>query len=238
MLSSFVGSAPKAALFFVTYEAIKRLMYTTSSNNHQDYQHQNNQQLQSSYIYMTAATCGEISACTIRVPTEVIKQRMQINQFSATYNALSSILRTEGILGLYRGFLPTVAREIPFTCIQFPMYEYFKYKYTQHHGNRIVQPFEAAMMGSIAGGIAAAITTPLDVCKTRIILSTKSSETGTRPYTDIVQTMKRIISEEGPKKLFAEIGPRVMWISLGGTIFFGVYEKGLKTFNELQLLER
>lgn len=30
---------------------------------------------------------------------------------------------------------------------------------------------EAAVCGSVAGGIAAAITTPLDVCKTRIMLS-------------------------------------------------------------------
>jgi hypothetical protein len=28
-------------------------------------------------------------------------------------------------------------------------------------------------MGSLAGGIGAAITTPLDVCKTRIMLSSK-----------------------------------------------------------------
>jgi solute carrier family 25 S-adenosylmethionine transporter 26 len=45
--------------------------------------------------------------------------------------------------------------------------------------------------------------------------------------------MKRIIAEEGPKKLLAGLGPRVMWISIGGSIFLGVYEKGLKTFTQL-----
>lgn len=108
------------------------------------------------------------------MPTEVVKQRMQIKQFNTTLEAVSNLLRTEGILGFYRGFLPTVAREIPFTCIQFPLYEYLKRKYSVYYkrGGQ-VEPFEAALMGSIAGGIGAAITTPLDVCKTRIMLSTK-----------------------------------------------------------------
>lgn len=49
--------------------------------------------------------------------------------------------------------------------------------------------------------------------------------------------MRRIIAEEGAKKLLAGIGPRVMWTSLGGSIFLGVYEKSIKTFTQLQLLE-
>ncbi|GAN06388.1 S-adenosylmethionine mitochondrial carrier protein-like [Mucor ambiguus] len=224
LLSAFVGSAPNAALFFVTYEAIKRLLGASADGSSQ-----------SPFIFMTAATCGEISACTVRVPTEVIKQRMQINQFNTTMGAVSSVLKTEGLLGLYRGFLPTVAREIPFTCIQFPLYEFFKSKYGQYKGER-VEPMEAAVMGSLAGGIGAAITTPLDVCKTRIMLSSKASSN--RPYTGIVDTMKRIVREEGAKKLLAGIGPRVMWISIGGSIFLGAYEKGLKTFTQLQLLEK
>lgn len=50
--------------------------------------------------------------------------------------------------------------------------------------------------------------------------------------------MKRIVREEGAKKLLAGMGPRVMWISIGGSIFLGAYEKGLKTFTQLQLLEK
>jgi solute carrier family 25 S-adenosylmethionine transporter 26 len=49
--------------------------------------------------------------------------------------------------------------------------------------------------------------------------------------------MKRIASEEGTRALFSGIGPRVMWISIGGSIFLGVYEKALKTFVQLRILE-
>lgn len=40
----------------------------------------------------------------------------------------------------------------------------------------------------------------------------------------IIETFRTIVREEGAKKLFSGIGPRVMWISIGGSIFLGVYE--------------
>ncbi|KAG1040162.1 hypothetical protein G6F43_012342 [Rhizopus delemar] len=215
LLSAVVGSAPNASLFFVTYEASKRLLGASTESN-------------TPFTYMVAATFGEISACTVRVPTEVIKQRMQIKQFKSTSNAVTNVLRTEGLLGFYRGFLPTVAREIPFTCIQFPLYEYLKTTYGNYKQQR-VEPYEAALMGSLAGGVAAAITTPLDVCKTRIMLSKTAGEAS------LIETMRKIITEEGAKKLWAGVGPRVMWISIGGSVFLGVYEKAVKTYTQLHL---
>ncbi|KAI9289215.1 mitochondrial carrier domain-containing protein [Umbelopsis sp. AD052] len=222
LLSAVIGSAPNASLFFVTYEASKRLLSASFGTDNY-----------TPLVHMLAASMGEISACTIRVPTEVIKQRMQTKQFTATSAAVSSVIKTEGLLGFYRGFLSTVAREIPFTCIQFPIYEYFKRSYAQSKGRR-TEPFEAAICGSIAGGIAAAITTPLDVCKTRIMLSHKNH--AVKPYTGIISTLKRIRAEEGGRALLAGIGPRVLWISIGGCIFLGMYEKAVKTFVENQML--
>jgi len=36
--------------------------------------------------------------------------------------------------------------------------------------------------------------------------------------------MGRIYQEEGISRLLSGMGPRVMWISIGGFVFFGVYE--------------
>ncbi|RUS20044.1 mitochondrial carrier domain-containing protein [Endogone sp. FLAS-F59071] len=211
-----------ASLFFVTYEFSKRILGASISNSKYD-----------PLVHMASASFGEISACVVRVPTEIIKQRMQTKQFFTTSSAVSAVIKGEGILGFYRGYLSTVAREIPFTCIQFPLYEYLKRRYALFKGRRI-EPYEAAMCGSVAGGFAAALTTPLDVCKTRIMLSSKHQTI--KPYTDTVTTIRRILAEEGSHALFAGIGPRVLWISIGGSIFLGVYEKAVKTMIETGLL--
>lgn len=80
--------------------------------------------------------------------------------------------------------------------------------------------YEVALCGSIAGGTAAALTTPLDVVKTRIMLADRNQINNLK-----VSTMFFIVyNENGLRGLFAGFVPRVMWITLGGCIFFGVYD--------------
>ncbi|KAG0020564.1 hypothetical protein BGZ80_003988 [Entomortierella chlamydospora] len=216
LTSAVIGSAPGASMFFVTYEGLKTALTAVMP----DAQY-------APAVHMMAASGGEIAACFVRVPTEVIKQRMQTKQYGSTTGALRAVIQNEGVLGFYRGYFSTVAREIPFTCIQFPLYEYMKKSYAFATHRARVDPWEAAICGSIAGGIAAGITTPLDVVKTRVMLSQRNP-TGIQSsayYSGIIPTFKRILAEEGPRALFSGIGPRVMWISIGGSIFLGVYEK-------------
>ncbi|KAF9096388.1 S-adenosylmethionine transporter [Mortierella sp. AD031] len=218
LTSAVIGSAPGASMFFVTYEGLKKAL--TAAMPDPQY---------APTVHMMSASGGEIAACFVRVPTEVIKQRMQTKQFQTTTAALKSVIHNEGILGFYRGYFSTVAREIPFSCIQFPLYEYMKKTRATATERSTVDPWEAAICASIAGGIAAAITTPLDVVKTRVMLSQRNPTGANGPssayYSGISSTFKRILAEEGPRALFSGVGPRVMWISIGGSIFLGAYEK-------------
>lgn len=209
--SVVVGSAPGAAVFFCTYDTLKRtLPFPTDL---------------APVTHMVSASVGEIAACLVRVPTEVIKTRTQTGSYGSSKSSFAGarlLLAQEGIRGFYRGFGTTIMREIPFTSIQFPVYELLKAKLSVFLGGRPLHAYEAAACGSVAGGFAAALTTPLDVIKTRVMLDLR--DTAKEKLPSIPARLKQIYSTEGVKALFAGVVPRTLWISAGGAVFLGVYE--------------
>jgi len=211
ILSATLGSAPGAAAFFSTYETMKQV-FRTASGGQETWLH-----------HAGASSCGEVAACLIRVPTAVVTQNMQVGRFSTFTEAVTTTWSRGGIGAFYAGYGTTVAREIPFAFIQFPIYEAFKKTWSSYQGEQ-TSPLQGALCGTVAGGIAGAITTPLDVAKTRIVLESQT-EGGTKRYTGALQTLKLITNEEGALALFKGIAPRVTWITIGGFIFFGAYEK-------------
>lgn len=212
--SAVVGSAPGAALFFVTYEGVKHALdknTNTTGGGGPSFG------AGSPYTHMLAASLGEIAACAVRVPTEVVKQRAQAGQFASSAQALGAILRGPSVFSnLYRGWGATVLREVPFTVVQFPLWEAMKAWRRGKKNGQEVSAVESAAFGSLAGGIAAAATTPLDVLKTRIMLSTERQSLATM--------VRSIMAEKGASAFFAGLGPRVTWISIGGAIFLGSYQ--------------
>lgn len=221
LFSAAIGSAPSAALFFVAYETSKNKFNSITNNERFK-----------SFGHMIAASIGEVSACLIRVPVEVVKQRTQSLQSPSSIATFKKTLTNEGIKGFYRGYYSTVIREVPFSALQFPLWEYLK-SCTSQYTRKPVTALQSSLCGAISGGIAAGITTPLDVAKTRIMLANKGSSFANG---SVGFVMKSVIQENGIKGLFAGLGPRVLWISIGGAIFLGVYEQckiSLSTFFQL-----
>ena len=172
---------------------------------------------------MLAASVGEVAACAVRVPTEVVKQRAQALQAGSSWGALRMIVARRGEIGvsgvwreMYRGWSITVLREVPFTVIQFPLWEGLKEWRRRTTGKEGIDAIESGVFGSISGAVAAGVTTPLDVLKTRMMLARESVRTRAMVAT--------ILRESGPRAFFAGMGPRVLWISAGGAIFLGSYQ--------------
>jgi solute carrier family 25 S-adenosylmethionine transporter 26 len=113
-----------------------------------------------------------------------------------------------------------VAREIPFSAIQFPVYETVR-KVTQ--GDRVTgenSTIGSMGCGAIAGGTAAFLTTPFDFIKTRIIL--ESGDGGTRR--SAFQIASDAVAKDGVTVLWSGATARTALISVGGCVFFGAYE--------------
>ncbi|OTB14800.1 hypothetical protein K445DRAFT_62334 [Daldinia sp. EC12] len=232
--SAVVGSAPGAAFFFCTYEGVKGVLARRRLERNTAGRKRGSAPVE----HMVAASLGEVAACAVRVPTEVVKQRAQAGlhggSSAAALGAILSQHREIGLAGvwreLYRGWGITVMREVPFTVIQFPLWEALKGWGRRRkglsssgssgggsgRGNVEVGAGESALYGSVSGAVAAGVTTPLDVLKTRVMLS-KERES-------VFVVLKDILANHGIRPFFAGIGPRVMWISAGGAIFLGSYQ--------------
>ncbi|KAI9376342.1 Pkinase-domain-containing protein [Aspergillus egyptiacus] len=232
--SVLLGSAPSAASFFIVYDGVKRSLLSSSTAESPSRSH----------IILTqslASSMGEIAACAVRVPTEVVKQRAQAGLFGG-----SSLLAFKDILALrhpdptggakrgygqvvqelYRGAGITIAREIPFTVLQFTMWEAMKETYAKRRlqgSDAQVPASTSAMFGSIAGAISAGLTTPLDVIKTRVMLARRGDGTEGKSAVRIKDVVQEI-SKEGFGAYFRGIQPRVAWIGIGGAVFLGSYQ--------------
>ena len=204
----------------VSYQTLKPIIFS--------YQEQHGLQEHAAISHMLAASCGEAMACLVRVPTEVVKAKMQTASSTTTLSAtVQSVLKeTHGSVlstifgGLYRGYGMTLLREIPFAMIQFPLYEKAKHIWAEQQQSPC-SPIQAATCGSISGGFAAGVTTPLDVVKTRLMLGVDKDGTTYKSAADVIS---RTYHGEGAKVFLSGIQPRVMWISIGGFVFFGAYE--------------
>ncbi|XP_024391705.1 S-adenosylmethionine carrier 1, chloroplastic/mitochondrial isoform X1 [Physcomitrium patens] len=207
LAGNLAGVLPASAIFVGVYEPMKRKLLDIFPDH------------LSSVAHLTAGAAGGATASLIRVPTEVVKQRMQTGQFPSAHSAVRQILAKEGVRGLYAGFGSFLLRDLPFDAIQFCIYEQLRLG-LKKVVNRDLLDLETALVGATSGAITGAVTTPLDVIKTRLMTQGAKGH-----YKGIGDCVSKIIQEEGAGALLKGIGPRVMWIGIGGSIFFAVLER-------------
>jgi len=180
LAGNLAGVLPASAIFVGVYEPVKKKFLEILPDNY------------NAIAHLLAGTAGGATASLVRVPTEVVKQRMQTGQFANAPDAVRCIVAKEGARGLYAA-------------------------------KRDLYDPENALIGAFAGAVTGAITTPLDVIKTRLMVQGTSKQ-----YKGVFDCVQKIVREEGASTLTKGIGPRVLWIGIGGSIFFGVLERTKK----------
>jgi solute carrier family 25 (mitochondrial iron transporter), member 28/37 len=159
---------PSHAAYFSAYEFGKKTFNVSHESGHNP---------------LGAAASGSLATMVhdaVLTPMDVVKQRMQLGYYKSVRDAVSTIVQNEGIFAFYRSYPTTVFMNIPFAAaaiaandslrrILHPMFA----SNNQKGSNDSTVPFFVYLLSGAGGGaFAAAITSPIDIVKTRIQTST------------------------------------------------------------------
>ncbi|KAI6241477.1 hypothetical protein M3Y99_00305300 [Aphelenchoides fujianensis] len=138
------------------------------------------------------------------------------------------LVREKGIAGLYRGISPTMARDVTFSMIYFPLFAKLDALGPRKSDGSGDAAFYASFMaGIIAGAVGSFSVTPLDVIKTRIQLI--NNEPGVKPYKGIADAFVSSNSKErrpSSKELGARMIVMAPLFGIAQTVYYiGVAER-------------
>ncbi|KAI8339062.1 mitochondrial carrier domain-containing protein [Chlamydoabsidia padenii] len=117
---SAAGAAGQGGARFSTYELCKSKMLTFVANKNKSW---------TIPITALSAVLGDLASSVIKVPREVITAKLQTDHYGRTTTAshvIRQTLKEEGPKGLFKGFWPIAARDLPFMIILLVSYENFK----------------------------------------------------------------------------------------------------------------
>jgi solute carrier family 25 S-adenosylmethionine transporter 26 len=216
---NLAGVIPASAIFMAVYEPVKAAVVAAVPPE-RDF-----------LGPLAAGVAAGLASSVVRVPTEVVKTRMQTGEFARAAVALRHIAAKEGARGLFAGYGSFLLRDLPFDAIQFGMYEQLKvlYKARALGGRRELEPAEHSVFGAAAGAATGLVTTPLDVVKTRLM--TQGGAAGAQQYRGALDCARKVVAAEGAGALMRGWQPRVLWIGVGGSVFFAVLEQAKKLYN-------
>ncbi|XP_050595568.1 mitoferrin-2 isoform X4 [Bombus affinis] len=167
--------------------------------------------------YGTAGCLATLLHDGIMNPAEVVKQRLQMynSPYRNVITCITNIYRKEGIYAFYRSYTTQLAMNVPFQMIHFMTYEIAQVFTNPDH---TYNPIAHMVSGALAGAVAAAVTTPLDVCKT--LLNTQSGV----QVQGMIDAIKTIYRYGGLRGYFRGLNARVLYQMPATTICWSTYE--------------
>nr|XP_046152107.1 solute carrier family 25 member 48-like [Oncorhynchus gorbuscha] len=143
-------------------------------------------------------------------------------------HCISSILRTEGIWGLYRGAAAMVLRDVPGYTLYFIPYALFR-RWLSSEGRSSPHPCSIWVSGGLAGSISWVTATPADVVKSRL----QADALHARKYRGIVHCVVQSYKTEGIHVFFRGASVNaIRGFPMSATMFLG-YELSLQFFRGL-----
>ncbi|AEE28070.1 putative mitochondrial carrier domain protein [Arabidopsis thaliana] len=214
-----LGAGPAHAVYFSFYEVSKKYLSAGDQNN--------------SVAHAMSGVFATISSDAVFTPMDMVKQRLQMGEgtYKGVWDCVKRVLREEGIGAFYASYRTTVLMNAPFTAVHFATYEAAKKGLMEFSPDRISDEegwLVHATAGAAAGGLAAAVTTPLDVVKTQLQCQ---GVCGCDRFTSssISHVLRTIVKKDGYRGLLRGWLPRMLFHAPAAAICWSTYE-GVKSF--------
>jgi len=139
-----------------------------------------------------------VVAPTITAPLERVKVLLQVHptKFTGQVDCLSHILKTEGVSGIFRGSLITLARDIPAFCSYFLTYELLRSLVKSEDGRMSLGA--TAVIGGLSGVVGWGVEIPADNIKNRHQVCL-----GQKP---LASTVREVLVDGGVRQLYRGSG--------------------------------
>lgn len=216
-------------------------------------------------MHAIASSSAEIVACLMLTPAEVLKQNAQvINSSNADSPSKRGALKT--VMSRFRnrpwrlwsGYTALVGRNLPFTGLQFPIFEYVRGRAVEGRRERSAAGTSAGigswgpvverasltgLSAAVSGTIASIVTTPIDVVKTRMMLAASDgsgqaqSQARQEKKKGTMAVGKEIFRDDGVNGLFRGGMIRAAWTAVSLAMYLSIYE-GSRFYLENRRKER
>ncbi|CAF9907322.1 Fe(2+) transporter [Imshaugia aleurites] len=170
-----------------------------------------------------SGACATIASDALMNPFDVIKQRMQVHgsMYRSIRQCTKSVYKNEGLRAFYISYPTTISMTVPFTALQFSAYG----SISQYlNPSRDYNPTTHMVAGGLAGGLAAALTTPLDVIKTLLQTRGTAKDIELRHAKGMFNAAAIIKRQHGYGGFFRGLQPRILTTVPSTAICWSSYE--------------
>lgn len=236
-------TVPSNVIYFTAYDSMRTSPNSPFSNARWEY-----------WAPLMAGGSARALAATAISPMELFRTRLwatssekgKPSPFRQTLTGLGDMVKAEGVTSLWRGLTMTLWRDVPFSAIYWLGYEKGREALARgrsrynDHGSSTNTFIDSFVAGAGSGAIAAFITQPFDVGKTKAQImdskpAAKASQLLGRGFIStadnaatLPQFLMGIVKEEGIQGLWKGVTPRVLKVAPACAIMISSYEVGKK----------
>lgn len=221
---TLVMAVPATVIYFTCYDQLTDLLRRKFGENQ-------------SYIPVVAGIVARFGAVTVISPLELIRTNMQSKKFSykELHQFVSKRVSEDGWISLWRGWAPTVLRDVPFSAMYWYNYEVLKKWLCEKSGLYEPTFIISFTSGALSGSFAAVATLPFDVVKTQKqtqLWMYESHKMSVPLHLSTWAIMKNIVAKNGFSGLFTGLIPRLIKIAPACAIMISTYEFGKAFFQK------